>query len=282
LVPDLYFAPTSIGIPMQLNFKRTRVLGLIVGAVAIAACENLDQPPQVVRRYGSIVIEGENASETTVRATAKAIFFESTIASVPSSITAQNDQCTVTNVDTTEVEVLGQKDVGPALSLTVGSQTISMPWVPGGSRYDSPVATPFVYTTGQTAQVSVPGNADVYPAGSVSVLLAEPILAPDVTVSLTQPMVITWNASTSQTSAVLLSLRYANPGNAGYGNQQIVCQLKDDGLMELPASSLATFLQSPNIHRSLTLTRFRTSEVQLDDRTLLHISTQTDTLVKLK
>jgi hypothetical protein len=267
---------------MQLDFRRTRSLGLIAGAVAIAACDNLDQPPQVIRRYGSVVVEGENASETTVRATAKAIFFESTIASVPSSITAQNDQCTVTNVDTTTVEVLGQKNAGTALSLQVGAQTISMPWVPGGSRYDSPVGTPFVYTTGQTAQVTVPGNGAEFPAGSVSVLLAEPILAPDVTVSLTQPMVITWNGSTSQTSAVLLSLRYANPGNAGYGNQQIVCQLKDDGLMELPASSLATFLQSPGIHRSLTLTRFRTSEVNLDDRTLLHISSQTDTLVKLK
>ena len=266
---------------MQLD-KRTRILGLIGVTVAIAACENLDQPPQVLRRYGSVVIEGQNTSETTVSATAKAIFFESSIASVPSSITAQNDQCTVTNVDTSAVEVLGQKNVGDALSLQVGAQTINMPWVPGGSRYDSPVGSPFVYTTGQTAQVTVPGNADVYPAGSVSVLLAEPILAPDVTVSLTQPMIINWNASTSQTSAVLLSLRYANPGNAGYGNQQIVCQLKDDGLMELPVSSLATFLQSPPIHRSLTLTRFRTNEVNLDDRTLLHISSQTDTLVKLK
>ena len=266
---------------MQLD-KRTRILGLIGITVAIAACENLDQPPQVLRRYGSVVVEGKNTSETTVSATAKAIFFESSTASVPSSLTAQNDACTVSNVDTTTVEVLGQRNAGDAISLQVGAQTITMPWVPGGSRYDSPVGSPFVYTTGATAQVTVPGNGDQYPAGSVSVLLAEPILAPDVTVSLTQPMVITWNASTSQTSAVLLELRYANPSNSGYGNQQIICQLKDDGNMELPASSLATFLQSPQVYRSLRLTRFRTSEVDLDDRTLLHISSQTDTLVKLK
>lgn len=266
------------------SISRVRLTGAVLGAsLILSACSDLDSSPPVERRYGSLVIEGTNASQTEVSATAMAIFFTTTATTaVPSSSESQNDACIPTTVDTTAFEVIGSDRAGEELTLQIGAEPIPMEWHATGFRYQTPPTAPFTYTSGTSAQISVPGNGEVFPAGNVSVLLAEPIFAPDVTVSSTENMVVTWNASSNPTSAVLLSLRYADPANAGYGNMQIVCQLKDDGSMVIPLSGLTDVLASPPMHRSLTLSRYRTNEVNLDDVTLLHINSQVLTEVTLK
>ncbi len=256
---------------MSFHTTAVRVLPLAATLFVLSACSDLSQPDQVQRRYGSIVVDGTVQSDTEVNAVATGIFFRSVTAAVPSSITSQNDQCTVTLIDTTTVETFGVDKAGDALAMQVGTEAIELAYVPMNFRYDSPQ---FTYTAGTTAQLTVPGNGDIFPSSTVSVLLAEPLIAPPVTISSTQPLTVNWNAASGNTSAVIMSLRYASPGNAGYGNQQIVCQMKDDGQTVLPASSLTAFFNSPPMHRSLTLTRFRTNEVNVDDKTLLHINSQ--------
>jgi hypothetical protein len=115
------------------------------------------------------------------------------------------------------------------------------------------------------------------------VKLAEPLIPGAITVpTTTAPMVFTWNAPepSDTTSAIILSLRYANPATSPYANEQIYCALNDDGTHQLPTSALAAFLASPNDKRSLVMTRWRTREQAVDGRTILHIATSVDTTLK--
>jgi hypothetical protein len=127
--------------------------------------------------------------------------------------------------------------------------------------------------------VSIPGG-ERFPASNVTVKLAEPIIPGAVAIPAAgQPLVVTWNATNDATTAVRLSLRYANPASSTFANEQVFCSLRDDGRTEIPANALASFLASPNARRSLTLTRFRTNEARPGPNALLHIATTVDTTV---
>lgn len=276
-------ASTSIGIPMHSRFFRARLLAAALGVVGLAACENLSSDPPPIRRWGSIGIEGTTSSATTVDASVMAIFFDAPQAAITNSTAAAaNDACRLFGLDADTVDLEGTNQAGETLALTVGQQTIPMTWKPFFFRYESDEQTPFTYSSGQSATINIPGNGDVYPAGSISVQLAEPLIVPDVTMSATQPMTITWNATNSSSSAVLLNLLYASPGSTGSANMLLSCELKDDGNLQIPQNLLTDFMASPTVHRKLVMTRFRTNQVDLDSRTLLHINSAVVTDVTLK
>ena len=152
-------------------------------------------------------------------------------------------------------------------------------------RYATPTSPSLSYAAGDAVQVTIPGDAAVYPGGSISVRLAEPLVPGVITVPTgTTPMNFSWNTPLAgdTTSAIILSLRYANPATNGVANEQIYCALKDDGVHALPTSALSAFLASPNDKRSLVMTRWRTREVSLDNRTILHIATSIDTTLTFK
>ena len=250
--------------------------------VAVGGCSDLSSDPPPIRHWGTAVIEGTTTAENTVAATARALFFDAATAAVTNSTAAaQTDACGTFGVDTSTVETVGKNQAGESLALKIGEQTIPMNWVPVSFWYASPTATPFTYTSGQSVALTVPGNGDVYPAGTVSVVLAEPLIVPSVTVQTNQPLDITWNGSSTTSSAVLLNLIYASPGS-GYGNRQVICELKDDGAAVIPTSLLADFYTSPPVYRKLTLTRFRTNQVDIDSRTLLHINSSVSTTATLQ
>jgi hypothetical protein len=174
---------------------------------------------------------------------------------------------------------------GASVTLSVGSGTVNMPYDDVLFRYASSELTPFTYTSGDNVQATIPGDAATFPAASIGVKLAEPLIPGIITVpTTTAPMVFTWSspAAGDTTSAIILSLRYANPATNTFANEQIYCALKDDGSHQLPTSALAAFLASPNDKRSLVMTRWRTREALLDDRTVLHIATSVDTTLTFR
>jgi hypothetical protein len=245
---------------------------------AMAACTSLTSSDVTPNRYASISIRARNSTGGRAVANATAIFFEAYTAAVPNSALQQTDQCAYSTVDTTVVVTKGVKKAGAAVTLGIGTTTVTMPYDDLYFRYANAEASPFTYGAGDVAQATIPGDAAVYPATAISVRLAEPLVPGIITVPTgTTPMAFTWNAAGDSTSAIILSLRYANPATASYANEQIYCSLKDDGFHQLPTSALAAFLASPNSKRSLVMTRWRTREASLDVRTILHIASSVDT-----
>lgn len=268
--------------PRFVRLAASTRLALIapMALVGLNACTNLTQSDVEPNRYGSVSIRAVNAPNSRAKANATAIFFEAYTAAVPNSALQQSDQCVYSAIDTTTVITKGVKKAGSNVTLGVAGTSINLPYDDLYFRYANPETTPFTYAGGDVAQATIPGDAAVFPASTISVKLAEPLYpGPVVIPSGTASMVFSWNGTSDTTSAIILSLRYANPATSTYANEQIYCALRDDGSHQLPSTALAAFLASPNSKRSLVLTRWRTREVSVDARTLLHIATSVDTTI---
>ena len=258
---------------------------IVIAVFLVSACASLTDSNPTTNRYASVSIKAHNAASNRATANATAIFFEAYTAAVPNSLLAQTDQCVYSAIDTGNTVTKGVNKAGASVSLGIGAGSVTLPYDDLLYRYANPAASPFSYGNGDIVQAAILGDPVVYPASSISVRLAEPIVPGVITVpTTTAPMVFTWNAPIAgdTTSAIILSLRYANPATATVANEQIYCALKDDGTHQLPTSALVAFLASPNDKRSLIMTRWRTRELLIDGRTILHVATSIDTTLTFK
>jgi hypothetical protein len=266
--------------PPDLRRYRTavRFLFATVAAASLTGCTGLDQTAPTANRYASFSIRAKNSTNGRAVARATAIIFEAYTAGVPNSALNRTDQCVYSQVDTSTAVVKGVKKAGNTATLGISGTTVPLPYDDIYFRYATPENVTFAYNRGDVVSASIPGAADVYPSATITVPLAEPIIPGTIRIPTgTEPMQFTWNGPNDSTSAVILSLRYANPATSPYANEQIYCSLNDDGVHQLPTTVLTAFLASPNSKRSLTLTRWRTREALPDSRTILHIASSVDT-----
>ncbi len=268
---------------MTIRSRSPQYLVLILLAASVlGACNELTEYAPSTNRYGSINIDGSGTSATAATANASAVFFEAIQAGVPNSSSAeqQADACVYANIETT-TDGRGF-EAGTPISLAVGTNTVSIPYDATAARYAMPLTQRFSYTAGDNASITVPGSAN-FPASAISVKLAEPVIPGPIVIPATgSPLVVTWNGNNDATSAMLISVRYANPASSTSANEQIFCSVKDDGRFEIVGSALTALRASPASLRTITLTRFRTNESLLsDNRTLLHVATTVDTVLAL-
>ncbi len=244
----------------------------------LGACSGLTDYQPTTNRYGSINLKGSGTSATAATAVASGVFFEALSAGVPNSASAdqQSDACVFASIES-PADGRGF-EAGSPVSVAVGGNTASLAYDAVTTRYAMPATQRISYAAGDNAQITVPGSAN-FPASAISVKLAEPVIPGAVSIPAAgSPMVITWNGNNDATSAMLISVRYANPATSTSANEQIFCSAKDDGRFEIVAGALTSLRASPASLRSITLTRFRTNETLLaDNKTLLHVATTIDT-----
>lgn len=265
----------------MLHVRRSAaVLGLLALGTACASPTAQDL---TLYHFGAVTVHATGGANATALASTSAIFFDAYSASIPDSRTPQN-YCQYSTVDTTSGSTTGEVGAGSPLSLTFGAGTATVPQTLSydntAKRYLSPA--PVTYKAGDSVKVAIPGLTGGFAASNIAVRLAEPLFPSPVTLPTSGDMVITWNAVNDETSAIVISLKYANPATASFPNEQIICVLKDDGNETIPATALGPVLASPAAMRSLLLTRWRTQLVQPNSTSLLHIVSSIDTLVKLQ
>lgn len=264
-----------------LRARWLAIVSLIAATASAAACSKLTESNPTPNRYGAVNITAHGSSAASASANATVIFFEAFSAAVPSSVLQATDQCAYAAVDTTTTYTTGVKKAGDKVTLSIGANTVSLPYEAGLFRYANLLTNPFTYASGDAVVANIPGASEGFPSSSITVRLAEPLIPGAVAIpAFGAPLSITWNTSTDTTAAILLSLKYNNPTTSKYPNEQIFCSLRDDGKFELPATGLTAFLAAPNASRSLRLTRWRTRETLIDPKTILHIATSIDTTVK--
>lgn len=260
-----------------------RRVGAALLLLPMAACLNVVDNNNNLYQYGAVTVRGQGGGAAQVAATTSAVFFSALSATVPDSRNVQNS-CAFSAVDTLPRTEQGDLRAGSALSMLIGAGsskgTIALPYVSTNVSY---VGTQgFTYKAGDSATVAVPGDASGFTASGISIRLAEPIVPEDITVPLANnPMTVKWNPGDS-TSAIILSIRYANPINSTYANEQVLCSLRDDGTEDIAATALGPFLLSPLNKRSVKITRWRTQVVQPNLRSILHIVSTVDSTAKLK
>ncbi|WP_409948519.1 hypothetical protein [Gemmatimonas sp.] len=257
------------------------VLGAALLTASLAGCSGITEASRpTINRYAAVNITARTSGPGQARGTATVIFFDALSVQAPSSVLQQTDECVFSAVDTLVTPTVGQNRAGSTIGFTAGSTSLQLAYSDTLRRYATPAGQPFTYSTGDQARVTIPGAADVFPAQSISIKLAEPLVPGPVAAPLSgQPYTVTWNGTNDPTAAIILSIKYANPATASYANEQIYCALRDDGSHTSPATGLTGFLGSPANRRSVTLTRWRTTEAQPDARTLLHVATSVDTTV---
>lgn len=266
---------------LHASRRRTLLLGMAGLTVALAACDPVtnSNPPQ--NTYAAINIRAVNAPNGQAAAKATGVVFEAYNVSIPISVQQRTDQCLYAGVDTSSALPTGALKAGPALTLSYGTTTVTMPYDSVNFRYASPAASPFKYSAGDIVQATIPGSAGGFPAASISLRLAEPLIPGTIKIPTgTEPMTFTWNAASDSLSAIIVSLRYANPITSTYANEQIYCALNDDGLYQLSSAALTAFFASPADKRSLVMTRWRTNQLATSTQSLLHISSSVDTTIR--
>ncbi|WP_411280181.1 hypothetical protein [Gemmatimonas sp.] len=265
-------------------FSSARFLPLAVallGAAALGACSSITESNTTLSNYGAITITGKNAAASRAAATINAVFFQGLSATAPNSALQQGDQCAYALIDSTTGGATGSLKAGESLALTFAGKSVVMPYSTALLRYEPALGTALTYTAGDTATVSVPGLSGSFPAASISVKLAEPIIpGPLVFPATGLPLDVTWNATNDVTAAIILSVRYGATATATAQNEQIYCALKDDGAYQVPASALGAFLASPSALRSVSLVRWRTKELRPDASSLVHIVSTVDTIIR--
>lgn len=261
------------------------VIRLLFTALMLAACSSVTEYRPVVNRYGALNVTARTTGATagTARANATLIFFDALTVAVPNSALQQSDQCIISLVDTTSIISQGEKKLAVAPSLAVSGVSVPLVFSDTLKRYATSTANPFTYKAGDQLQVTIPGDADLFPTAALAVKLAEPVIPGAVTAPSTgQAMAVTWNGTNDPTASVVMALRYANPSTSPVANEQVYCVLKDDGVHEFSPVALTNFYNSPAARRTLTITRWRTNESQPDSRTLLHLATSFDTTIVLR
>jgi len=266
---------------VQIRATPVRLLATVL-LVPLASCLDVVDNNNNLYQYGAVSVRGLGGG-AQVNSTSSGVFFSALSASIPDSRLVQNS-CALSAVDTTAPVSKGDLRAGSAVTLLSGAgsskTTTTLSFSSTSMSYVG--ASGFTYKAGDSATVSVPGDAAGFPASSVTVRLAELIIPSDITIPLANdPMVVRWNVGDS-TSAIILSIKYANPINSSYANEQVLCSLRDDGAEDIAATALGPFLLSPLAKRSVKLTRWRTSAVQPGTRSLLHIVSTVDSTAKLK
>lgn len=266
------------------SFLRGRVILATVVLIPLASCLRVGAGESNLSRFGAVTISASTGGPGVARAAASAIFFEAFTASVPDSRYPSN-ACRVSAVDTTTRTARGDLKAGAQLGLSygLGANTTSATLAFNEARMSYGASGLVSYSAGDSIMVSVPGDASGFPASNIKLLLAEPLVAEDVvTPALGTPMEVRWNASSDQTGAFIIAVRYANPATSTYANEQVVCSVADTGNADISSNILEPFLNSPAALRSVHLTRWRTQSVQVNDRSLLHIVSSIDTAATLK
>ncbi len=253
-------------------------------ALSLAGCLRTLETEGDLQKFGAVVVTGLPSDPGKSDASATAVFFQAFSANVPNSRN-QINSCQFSVVDTTTREPIGQMRAGPTITMRVGTGanalSTTLAFEQPRVRYAS--AGGIEYAAGDSVTLDIPGDATGFPVAVIKTRLAEPLTVQDVTVQpVGFPMAVRWNASSDTTTAVYISLKYANPPTRTYANEQVLCSLRDDGTEDIQAAALTAFHASPVALRSLTVTRWRTAIANPAEKTLLHIVSTVDVPVVLK
>jgi hypothetical protein len=245
-------------------------------SLASTACLSLGDA-EGTDRIGSITISSTLNSQVPRRATPTATFFTSQPTDLPNS-RITTDQCgTFSYVP--ESFTPGNLQAGEALQVLVGGNSFSMSERANLPRvYGLTSGGSFPYAAGDSARISIPGQAGGFPPGQVAVRLAEPLeLAPIVVTEADQDLAFQWETNGDANSSVIISLRYTTAVTTEVPDAQLLCIVRDNGSYSIPAGTLGIYYSSNPASRAVNVLRWRTNSAQIDERSQLYVVSTVDT-----
>lgn len=237
----------------------------VVSVGLVAACDTTAgfRPDEVF--WGFVTLRGLEVSNAQ-RLEPTALFFRGSVSQLPSSA-LKPDSCFGTQTfvppenSFTNVTFL---DAGASLGVQLGTQLSQLPRTTdsnGKTVYALPTPGTYAYTPGDSFIVSVPGASGGFPQAGIRARTAEAFVLDPVTINLTAPLQLRWNAATDTNSAMILSLRWTPAGGGANFTQEIRCAYRDDGRDSILVGQFTAWADPTHERRQIHATRLRTAAV---------------------
>jgi hypothetical protein len=240
----------------------SRLLVILSAAALLTACIGSTEPPPAID-YGLINIV--TTPVTGGFATAPVALFVHGNFNIPN--TSARDRCQVLDfLAGGTVSGLNYVSAGSEIALRLSGSTATLIEKTDGTVRTYVLPTPgqtIPVTPGDTAFLTVPGATGGFPASEISVRTAEPFtLDPAPVGAEGSDVPLQWTAAPHPNSVMVISLRYALATSA-VQNQQIYCELIDDGAFTIPGDLAFSWQATGTKLRTVAASRYRATLKQV-------------------
>lgn len=230
-----------------------------VAVLSCAACvDTLD--PSDPRVFGVFLLTATQSGSAYVL-NPEAVFFRASNVAFPNSASPA-DACTALPYSTQSApRDLDDVPGGSPVTLTLRSVPTNLtPRQEDRDLVYRPTDdAPIAHTPGDSAYLGIPGAAGGFPQTTAAARTAERFTFATVTVPPAgQGLQLTWTAADQPGAAMAFSLQYARSPSTTL-NEQLYCELIDDGSFSVPALQVDQWREANNNVRGVSATRFRTS-----------------------
>jgi hypothetical protein len=241
----------------------SRILLALAAAALSTACIGSTEPPPEID-YGIINIVTTPGTSGAFSTAPVGLFVRGNF-SIPN--TSARDACQLLPYAAGgTVSGLNYIDAGSeiALRLSGTDATLVKKTDQGVTTYVLPVpGSSIAFTPGDTAFLTVPGATGGFASSEIAVRTAEPFTFEPVPVGVDADDVpLQWSAAPHPNSVMVFSLRYARAPSA-IQNEQIYCEVVDDGAFTIPGDVAIEWQTSTTKLRSAATTRYRATLKQV-------------------
>lgn len=251
------------------RLNRLAVPMLLLGT----ACSDSTSPGSRQSSYAIINVAASSETPAGALVRPTAAFFRSDPIALPTSL-LQVDACEVQPI-TAGVSASLFLDAGDSIVAETSMDTAFLrpPAAPASPIYTIP-APGLSVTLGTAVKFTIPGDANGFPASSITARTAESFEFSPISASIGEGenLALTWTPRGDATSTMLVYLQYASSGSPT-ANSQVFCSLVDDGSHTISATLLDEYQRSSTSLRVNRASRLRTTLKILDNAVLLVIAT---------
>jgi hypothetical protein len=247
-------------------------LPAVLAPIVLAGC--LDPDPIPEANYGVIGLNAVVTSSDTLLSP-EALFYRSELLSLPTSAIS-NDGCTIANYPPQggEGSLPRFLDAGDSVAVSTAARTrFLFPTIAANRElYALPVDETMPFSPGEEVTITVPGAPGGFANGTISVLTAHAFTLDTLPSQPLQDstLKLQWTPVGDDSTKMLVQLRY------GVGqvepNQQLFCELVDDGEAEVPAALVNQWRQATAGSREVSAARWRVVAEEVTGGVLLVVS----------
>ncbi len=247
-------------------------LPAVLAPIVLAACLEPDPVPE--SNYGVIGLNAIVTSTDTLLSP-EALFYRSGLLGLPTS-SINTDGCVIAPYPSQGGEGALPRflDAGDSVAVSTASLTrFLFPTIDANRElYALPVDETMPFRPGEEVTITVPGAPGGFSNGSISVFTAHAFTLDTVTSQPPQDstLKLQWTPAGDDSTKMLVQLRY------GVGqidpNQQIFCELVDDGAAEVPTVLLTQWRNAQEGSREVEAARWRVVAKQVTDGVLVVVS----------
>lgn len=250
-----------------MTLKQCAMLGV---AMALTGCLNTGEPRGGLSNYGFVTLQARLDPEQDYVLLPNAIFYRTGIVALPSTQGSQ-DICLA------EEYVEPSGGVGSVPTLNAGAQigidiSGNLTQITQGAtaRYVLGATPPPGFQPGDTATITIPGNAEGFPEWTLSAKTADPFTFDPIPYDDDELVFLplTWTPPTTGGSRMVVSVRYIRED----GVWHLFCELDDDGQHEVDIDVMPEWRVADHTLTEASFTRWRITAEAISGSILLAIS----------